>query len=83
MAVETDLQTTLDLDLALSAGSAFTFAGGTLGSVAGNRLAIASSTSGFYIRDMQWADGDGLRLRTVPFGLKESATDDEISFAFT
>jgi hypothetical protein len=84
LTVESELYSTIDFDTLLPNGTGSTLAGGTLGGTAGNRLAIASSTSGAVVQDMSWSEGEGLRLRQIPLRLKEtSAGDDEVSFAFT
>ena len=82
--LEAELLSVIDVDAQLSAGTASTFASGTLGSVAGNRFVASSATSGLVWLDRQFGEGDGLRIRTMPFQLVETAAqNDEVSWAFT
>lgn len=84
MTMESELASFIDVDAQLLAGTGSTFASGTLGSVAGNRFAVSSATNGLVWLDRQFGEGDGLRLRTMPFQLVESAAqNDEIALAFT
>lgn len=84
MIMEAELASVIDVDTQLSAGTASTFSPGVLGSVAGNKFQLTSATNGLYWTSRDWSDGDGLRLRTMPFGLADSATgNDAISMAFT
>ena len=82
--IESELYSTKDFDVLLSAGTGSTLALGTLGATAGNILTIASAASGAVVQDMSWGEGEGLRLRTIPLRLKETSSgDDEVSLAFT
>lgn len=84
MTIEAELAAIIDVDSQLAAGTASTFASGTLGSVAGNKFVLSSATNGLYWMSRDWSDGDGLRLRTMPFGLVDSvAGNDAVSMAFT
>jgi len=62
-------------------GTTMALATGTIGSTAGNRLAI--SMPAVYYRDVAPGDRDGIRTYEIPFGAVESSGDDEISIAFT
>ncbi len=82
--MDAELASVIDVDLQLSSGTGMTFGSGTLGSTAGNRFAVTGATSGMFWRDRQFGDQDGIRIRTLPFGITESATgNDEISMVFT
>lgn len=84
MTIESELASVIDVDTQLQAGTALTFSPGTLGSVAGNKFALTSATNGLYWTSRDWSDGDGLRLRSMPFGLVDSsAGNDAVSLAFT
>ena len=84
MTIESELASVIDVDTQLKAGTGSTFGSGTLGSVAGNRLVVSSATSGLYWKGVSLSDGDGLRLRTMAFGLVESASlNDEMAIAWT
>lgn len=84
MTIESELAAVIDVDTQLQSGTALTFSPGTLGSVGGNKFALTSATNGLYWTSRDWVDGQGLRLRTMPFGLVDSAAgNDAISLAFT
>lgn len=82
--LDAELASVIDVDAQHTAGTGITFASGTLGSVAGNRAVFTGATNGLYWRDRQHGEGDGQRIRTMPFGIVESSSgNDEISMAFT
>jgi hypothetical protein len=81
--IESELDTVLDVDALFSGGTRFAFASGTLGSVAGNRVALSTPASSTYVTDTSHGDGEGLRLRTVQLAVDDSTSDQEISLAFT
>jgi hypothetical protein len=81
--IESELDSVLDLDTLLSGGSRFAFASGTLGSVAGNRVAITTPASSTYVTDSQLQEADGLRLRNVNLAVDDSTPNAELSVAFT
>jgi len=82
--IDAELASVIDVDAQLSAGTGLTFQSGTLGSTAGNRVAVNSAANGLYFRDKQFGDADGIRTRTMPFGIVESSSgNDEISVVFT
>lgn len=84
LVIDAELDSVIDVDDQLSAGTGITFQSGTLGSTAGNRFALNSSSNGLYFRDKGFGDADGIRIRTMTFGIKESASgNDEISLVFT
>lgn len=84
MTIESELASVIDVDTQLQSGTAVTFSPGTLGSVAGNKFALTSATNGLYWTSRDWSDGDGLRLRSMPFGLVDStAGNDAVALAFT
>lgn len=68
-------------DAELRAGTAMTLASGAIGSAAGNIINISHPV--IYYRDMAPGDREGLRTSELPYGAVESATDDEVSLAFT
>lgn len=80
--IESELDSVLDLDALLSGGTRFAFASGTLGSVAGNRVALSTPASSTYVTDAALEDADGLRLRRVPLAVDDSTSDQEISLLF-
>lgn len=66
----------------LTAGTARALANATtLGSTAGNRVAL--SCAQMHYRGVEVADGDGFRQRRLTFGCHENAADSDLSFAFT
>lgn len=81
--IETELDSVLDIDALLSAGTRFAFGSGTLGSVAGNRVAVTTPASSTYVIDTELNDADGLRQRNVMFAVDDSTADTELSLAFT
>lgn len=82
--MDAELASVIDVDSQHSAGTGITFGSGTLGSVAGNRTVFTGATSGLYWRDRQHGEGEGQRVRTMPFGIVESSSgNDEIAIAFT
>jgi hypothetical protein len=82
--MDAELASVIDTDAQLAAGTGLTFISGTLGSVAGNRAAFTGSTNGLYWRDRTIGEADGMRTRTKPFGIKDSAAgNDAIALAFT
>jgi hypothetical protein len=83
MLIETELDSVLDVDALLSAGTRFAWASGTLGSVAGNRVAVSTPSSSTYVTDPPASDADGLALRNVQMEVDDSTPDVELSIAFT
>jgi hypothetical protein len=82
--MDAELASVIDVDAQHSAGTGITFLSGTLGSVAGNRVAVTGATNGLYWRDRNHGEGEGQRIRTMPFGIEESSTgNDEIAIAYT
>jgi hypothetical protein len=81
--IESELDSVIDIDTLLSGGTRFAFASGTLGSVAGNRVALSTPASSTYVTDSSLGDGEGLRLRTVNLAVDDGTSDQEISLAFT
>lgn len=81
--IDSELASVIDVDSQLEAGTGITLVSGTLGSVAGNRFSASSATNGLYWRDRTFGEADGMRTRTLPFGLVEVAGNDEISLVFT
>lgn len=81
--IESELDSVIDIDDLLSAGTRFAFASGTLGSVAGNRVVVSTPPGSTYVLDTQQAEGEGLRLRNIPLGVDDSTPNQEISIAFT
>lgn len=84
MTIEAELASVIDVDTQLQNGTGLTFSPGTLGSVGGNKFALTTASNGLYWTSRDWTDGDGLRLRSMPFGLVDSsAGNDSIAMAFT
>jgi hypothetical protein len=82
--MDAELTSVIDVDSQHSAGTGITFGSGTLGSVAGNRIAFTGATNGLYWRDRNHGEGDGQRIRTMPFGIVESSGgNDELAIAYT
>lgn len=61
-------------------GAAMALATGTIGSTAGNRIAISMPAVSY--RDASMSDRDGLAAMNLPFGAGESSTDDEVTITF-
>jgi hypothetical protein len=80
--IEAELDSVIDVDTLLSAGTRFAFASGTLGSVAGNRVQLTTPAASTYVTDTQQQEGEGLRLRNVPMAVDDSTSDQEISLIF-
>jgi hypothetical protein len=83
LVMESELDSVIDLDLLFSAGTRFAFLSGTIGSVAGNRIALSTPATSTYITDQQLGENDSIRNRTVPLAIDDSVVDQEISVAFT
>lgn len=81
--IESVLDSVIDIDTLLSAGTRFAFAGGTIGGTAGNRVTISTPSSSTYVTDTSLEEADGLRLRRIPLAVDDSTADQEISVAFT
>jgi Phage tail tube protein len=82
--MDAELASVIDVDTQLFNGTGLTFASGTLGSTAGNRVAFTGATNKLYWRDRNFSDADGMRIRTMPFGIADSSSgNDAISVAFT
>lgn len=82
--LDAELASVIDLDAQLTAGTGITFGSGTLGGTAGNRVAFTGATSGLYWRDRQLGEADGMRIRTMPFGIADSsAGNDSLQCQFT
>lgn len=81
--IEEELVSVIDIATILRAGTRFAFASGTLGSVAGNRVAISTPASSTYFTNTELQDGDGLRLNNLPLAVDDSTADQELSIAFT
>lgn len=80
---DAELASVIDYDALLSAGTQFVITTGTIGSVAGNRLAISTPSQAYFL-DRQFTEGDGQRRRTMPFAVADApTTDSELSLAFT
>jgi hypothetical protein len=80
--IESELDSVIDVDSLMSAGTKFTFTSGTLGSVAGNRVVVSTAASSTYITDAELGEADGLRLRTVPMAI-DDAVASNFAVAFT
>ena len=84
MTIEAELASVIDVDTQLKSGTCLTLTTGNVGSTAGNRFAVTSATNGLVWKDRRVSDGDGLRLRQMPFDLRESSSgNDEVALAFT
>lgn len=62
-------------------GASMALASGAIGGTAGNIINISNPAVSY--RSISPGDKDGIRTLETPFGAAESATDDEISIAFT
>jgi hypothetical protein len=77
-----ELVATLNPFTALTANTAIALASGTLGSTAGNRIALTCAQT--HYRGIDFGDDNGVRTETAMFGCHESATaDTEFSLALT
>lgn len=82
--LDAELASVIDLDLQLSAGTTWTLALGTFGTVAGNKWALTSATNGMYWLDRNFGETEGIITRSMPFGLVESsAGNDDVTLTFT
>ena len=81
--IESELDSVIDVDALLRAGTRFAFASGVLGSVPGNRVQLTTPASSTYVTNSEWAEADGLRNRNVPLAVDDSTSDQEISLIFT
>lgn len=77
----TELVATINPYTALSANTAVALASGTLGSTAGNRIALTCAQA--HYRGIEFSDDAGVRCETATFGCHEGAADTEFSLAFT
>jgi len=82
MLIESELSSTIDVDTLLSGGTRFAFASGTIGSSAGNRVAVSTPASSTYVTDQALDAADGLRLRRVPLAVDDSVAN-SFSIVFT
>jgi hypothetical protein len=84
LTMEAEPVSVIDVDSQLANGTASTFLAGIIGTVSGNKFVISSATNGLYWMSRDFAAGNELRLRTMPFGLQDSAAgNDAFSLAFT
>jgi hypothetical protein len=81
--IESELDSVLDLESLMVAGTRFAFASGTLGSTAGNRVVLSTPSSSTYITDFGLETSNGIRGRRVPLAVDDSTSDQEISLIFT
>jgi hypothetical protein len=81
--IESELDSVIDIDALLSGMTRFAFASGTLGSTAGNRVAVTTPSSSTYVADSNAQEADGLRLRNVMLAVDDSTPNAELSIAFT
>lgn len=81
--VNSELDSVIDFDQLQADGTRFAFVGGTIGSTAGNRVAISTPSSSTYVTGAPLSDSEGLRLRTVALSVDDSTSDQEVSVAFT
>lgn len=81
--IETELDSVLDVDALLAAGTRFAFQAGSLGSVAGNIVTVSTPASSTYIMGTSPGEDAGKRLRTIEFGVDDSTPNQEISIVFT
>lgn len=81
--VETELDSVIDVDALITAGTRFAFASGTIGGTAGNRVAVTTPSSSTYLSNMALGDGEGIRLRTYSMMVDDSTPDQEVSITFT
>lgn len=80
--MESELDSVIDLDSLFSGGTRFAFVSGTIGSVAGNRVAITTPASSTYIEDASLDSADGIRNRSVPLAI-DDAVSSNFSIVFT
>lgn len=81
--IESELDSVIDVDALISAGTRFAFASGTLGSVAGNRVVVSTPASSTYVTDTSLTEGDGLRQRVLQLSVDDSTANLELNLAFT
>ena len=76
-----ELVATLNPYTDLTAGTARALASGTLGSTAGNRVALTCAQ--MHYRGLELGDAEGFRNRRLTFGCHEAAADSDLSLAYT
>lgn len=81
--IESELDSVIDIDSLLVAGTRFAFSGGTIGSTAGNRLTISTPSSSTYITETSPGNSNGVAMRNVGFAVDDSTANQEVSIAFT
>jgi hypothetical protein len=82
--MDAELASVIDTDAQLTAGTGITFGSGTLGATAGNRITFTGAASGLYWKDRTVGEAEGMRTRTLPFGLNDSASgNDSLAISFT
>ena len=81
--IESELDSVLDVDSLLAAGTRFAFASGTLGSVAGNRVALTTPSSSTYFTETSPGESNGVRMRNLGMAVDDSTPNQEIALAFT
>lgn len=79
--LHSELIATLNPYSDLTAGTARALASGTLGSVAGNRLALTLAQ--MHYRGLELGESEGFRNRRATFGCHEAAADSDLSLQWT
>lgn len=80
---ESELDSVIDVDSLMVAGTRFAFDSGVLGSTAGNRVRLTTPASSTYFMSTSPEQDAGIDMRTMDFGVDDSTPDQEISLIFT
>jgi hypothetical protein len=83
LVIESELDSVLDLEALLVAGTRFAFASGTLGGTAGNRVVVSTPSSSTFVTDFSLQESNGIRGRSIPLAVDDSTSDQELSIIFT
>jgi len=81
--IESELDSVIDVDGLLSAGTRFAFDSGIVGATGGNRVRLTTPSGSTYCTDTEPQEADGLRLRRIPIAVDDSTSDQEVSLIFT
>lgn len=80
MQLELESMSTINFDTLRTAGTRFSWASGTLGSVAGNRVVVSTPSSSTYVRLAPKASVNGIAGRSVEFGVDDSVGQPSVVF---
>lgn len=81
--IESELDSVIDVDSLMVAGTRFAFSSGTIGSTAGNRVTFTTPSSSTYVTETSLGESNSVRMRNIGFAVDDSTPDAELSIAFT